>query len=77
MHLKLLLVAALAAIIAAAPTPAPNNDFDDGNIYTKYEDLSIGESEVGCPKTSLTPFHLSNPTKVPPSGNLLLLLPLY
>jgi hypothetical protein len=46
MHLKLLLVAALAAIIAAAPTPAPNNDFDDGNIYTKYEDL------VSLPKSS-------------------------
>ena len=39
MHLQLLLVAALAAIVAAAPTPAPNNEFDDGNIYTKYEDL--------------------------------------
>ena len=39
MHLKLFIIAALAAIVAAAPTPAPNNEFDEGNIYTKYEDL--------------------------------------
>jgi hypothetical protein len=46
MHLKFILVAALAAIVAAAPTPAPNNGFDDGNIYTKYEDL------MSLPKSS-------------------------
>ncbi|KAE9369070.1 hypothetical protein N431DRAFT_469006 [Stipitochalara longipes BDJ] len=74
MYFKLLLIAALVAIVAAAPTPAPNNEFDEGNIYTKYEDLSIGEFEVGCLKTS---FRIWSPTQAPPQSTLLLLVPPY
>jgi len=40
-----LLLAILAAFVTAAPVAKPNNDFDNGNIYTTYEDLEIGDAE--------------------------------